>query len=81
MEIRVKTPDELAAQAKARGLAVEDNVQELLAQRAPAPSNVRRVRSPEEVRAWLDSLTQFSNRIPQLPEEAFTRESFYQDDE
>jgi hypothetical protein len=36
-------------------------------------------RTPEEVRAWLDSLTQFSDQIPQLPEEAFTRESFYQD--
>lgn len=38
-------------------------------------------RSPEEVRAWLDSMTQFSDKIPQLPEEAFTRESFYQDNE
>lgn len=36
-------------------------------------------RSPEEVRAWLDSLTQFSEKIPQLPEQAFTRESFYKD--
>ena len=35
-------------------------------------------RNPEEVRAWLDSLTQFSDKIPQLPDEAFTRESFYQ---
>jgi hypothetical protein len=33
--------------------------------------------NPAEVRAWLDSLTQFSDRIPQLPDEAFDRESFY----
>jgi hypothetical protein len=33
----------------------------------------------EEVRAWLDRLAQFSDQIPQLPDEAFTRESFYQD--
>jgi len=32
MEISVKVPDELAAQAKARGLRVEDYVQKLLAQ-------------------------------------------------
>jgi hypothetical protein len=38
-------------------------------------------RKSEEVRAWLDSLTQFSDKIPQLPDEAFTRESFYQDHE
>jgi post-segregation antitoxin (ccd killing protein) len=31
MEIKVKIPDELAAQAKARGIAVEEYVQELLA--------------------------------------------------
>jgi hypothetical protein len=37
------------------------------------------LRSSEEVRAWLDSLAQFSDKIPQLPEEAFSRESFYQD--
>jgi hypothetical protein len=53
MEIKVQVPDELAAQAKARGLTVEDYVQQLLAQ--------RRARSSDEVRAWLDSLTQFSD--------------------
>jgi hypothetical protein len=81
MEIKVKIPDELAAQAKARGIAVEEYVQELLALRASLRSNVGRLRSSEEIRAWLDSLTQFSDKIPQLPEDAFTRESFYQDDE
>ena len=80
MEIKVKIPDELAAQAEARGLTIEHYVQGLLAQRAPGLSNARRLRSSEEVRAWLDSLTQFSDKIPQLPEEAFTRESFYQDE-
>jgi hypothetical protein len=38
-------------------------------------------RNPQEVRGWLDSLAQFSDKIPQLPDEAFTRESFYQDHE
>jgi Tfp pilus assembly protein PilN len=80
MEIKVQVPDELAVQAKARGLALEDYVQQLLAQRAPGLSKVGRARSSDEVRAWLDSLTQFSDKIPQLPEEAFTRESFYQDE-
>jgi hypothetical protein len=80
MEIKVQVSDELAAQAKARGLALEDYVQQLLAQRAPSLSKVGRARSSDEVRAWLDSLTQFSDKIPQLPEEAFTRESFYQDE-
>jgi hypothetical protein len=38
-------------------------------------------RKPEDVRAWLDALAQFSDKIPQLPDEAFLRESFYQDHE
>jgi hypothetical protein len=50
----------------------------------PAPSlqgkgRPRVRRSPEEVLAWLDSLTLCSERIPQLPEEALARESFYRD--
>jgi Tfp pilus assembly protein PilN len=80
MEIKLEIPDELAAQAKARGLAVEDYVQESLAQRASGLSKVGRARSSDEVRTWLGSLTQFSDEIPQLPELAFTRESFSQDE-
>jgi len=34
--------------------------------------------SQEEIRAWLDSLAQFSNKIPPLPEN-ITREWIYQD--
>lgn len=78
MEITVKVPDELAAQAKARGLDVQDYVEELLAQRVDARSNVRQMRTPNEIRAWLDSLAQFSNKIPPLPE-TISREWIYQD--
>ncbi len=78
MEITVKIPDELAAQAKARGLEVQDYVEELLAQRANASSTARQVRTPEQIRAWLDSLAQFSDKIPPLPE-IISREWIYQD--
>ena len=44
-------------------------------------SECRGTPQSEEVRAWLDSLTQFAGKIPPLPEDAFTRESFYQEDE
>jgi len=78
MEITVKISDELAAQAKARGLEVQDYVEELLAQRANARSTARQVRTPEQIRAWLDSLAQFSEKIPPLPE-IISREWIYQD--
>jgi post-segregation antitoxin (ccd killing protein) len=78
MEIRVRIPEELAAQAKARGLDVQDFVEELLAQQANARSTTRKVRTSEQIRVWLDSLAQFSDKIPPLPE-TISREWIYQD--
>ncbi len=77
MEIKVKIPDELAAQARARGLKLEAYIQEILAQRLEARPS-RRPRTPEEIHAWLDSLAQFSDKIPPLPE-TISREWIYQD--
>jgi hypothetical protein len=78
MEVTVKIPDELAARAKSRGLRVEDYVAELLAQQLVQHAGASRVRTPEEIRAWLDSLAQFSDKIPPLPE-SITRDWIYQD--
>jgi len=79
MEIRVNIPDELAAQARARGLQPEAYVEEILAQQVGAHAvGARLLRTPEEIRAWLDSLAQFSDRIPPLPE-TISREWIYQD--
>jgi hypothetical protein len=67
MEIKVKVPDEVAAQAQTRGIKVEAYIEEILARQAggqtPPP-----VRSPEQIRAWLDLLAQFSDKIPPLPQ-------------
>jgi hypothetical protein len=79
MEVTVKVPDELAARAKSRGLRVEDYIVELLAQQlGPQTVGAAAVRTPEEIRAWLDSLAQFSDKIPPLPE-SITRDWIYQD--
>ena len=79
MEVTLKIPDELAALAKARGLRVEDYVAELLSQQLkPQHAGTPQMRSPEEIRAWLDSLAQFSDKIPALPE-IITRDWIYQD--
>ncbi len=78
MEVTVKIPDELAARAKSRGLRVEDYVVELLAQQLGQHAVASPVRTPEEIRAWLDSLAQFSDKIPPLPE-SITRDWIYQD--
>ena len=67
------------SQAKARGMSLESYVQEILAQQLAAPpAEARQPRTPEEIRAWLDSLAQFSDKIPLLPE-TISREWIYQD--
>jgi hypothetical protein len=78
MEITVKVPDEIAEQAKARGMQVEAYVEDILAQRPAAPPLAEHPRSPAEIRAWLDSLAQFSDKIPPLPK-TISREWIYQD--
>jgi hypothetical protein len=79
MEVKLKIPDELLAEAKSRGLAIEDYISEILAKQLPSqPANTSRPRTPEEIRAWLDSLAQFSDKIPPLPEK-ISRDWIYQD--
>ena len=78
MKIKVNIPDELAEQAKARGLDVHDYVEELLAQRVNVRSNAQQTRTLEEIRGWLDALAQFSDKVPPLPE-IISREWIYQD--
>jgi hypothetical protein len=68
MVVTVNIPDELAAQAKARGLSPEAYVQEILVRQfAVRASEPRQPRTTDEIRAWLDSLAQFSDKIPALP--------------
>ena len=80
MEVRVKVPAEIAALAKARGVRVEEYVEEILTERVGNGGSKTQLRSSEEIRAWLDSLAQFSEKIPPLPE-TITREWIYQEHE
>jgi post-segregation antitoxin (ccd killing protein) len=79
VKVTVSISEEIAARAKARGLPVEAYIEELLAQQVEpqAPGNGR-PRTRAEIRAWLDSLAQFSDKIPPLPEN-ISREWIYQE--
>lgn len=78
MEVKVKIPDEIAARARARGLRVEAYIEEILAQQLGAqPAGNGRPQTRAEIRACLDSLAQFSEKIPPLPE-TISREWIYQ---
>jgi len=78
MVVTVNIPDELAAAAKTRGLSLEAFVEELLTQQLAGSIQTRQPRTQQEIRDWLDSLAQFSDKIPPLPE-TISREWLYQD--
>lgn len=79
MVIRINVPEELAAQARMRGVPIEAYVEELLAREVTASlATPPKPRTPEQIRAWLDELAQFSDEIPPLPE-TISREWLYQD--
>lgn len=77
VNVRIKIPDQVAARAKARGISVEAYIQEILEQQVTDISESR-LRTPDEIRAWLDSLAQFSDKIPPLPD-VISRDWLYQD--
>lgn len=79
MVIKINIPDELAVQAQERGLSVEAYAEQILAEQiGTAPTATPKPRTSEEIRAWLDSLAQFFDKIPPLPD-VVSREWIYQD--
>ena len=80
MRITIEISDELAAKAQARGLTPESYVRSMLddAERsAPLPLTPAKPRM--SIEEFLEAMAANSDKMPVLPDEAFTRESFYQD--
>jgi hypothetical protein len=82
IELKPEVEAQLVAEAQAKGIEPSVYPGSMIERVYLRPHGTRRLsQNPEAVRAWLDSLTQFSDKIPQLPDEAFTRDSFYRDHE
>jgi hypothetical protein len=82
MQITVTIPDEFAAQVRARGMTPESYVESLIddaAGVAPTGSGPIRPKNKMDMQTFLRKMAEFSDKVPVLPDEAFTRESFYQD--
>lgn len=82
MQITVTIPDEFAAQVQARGLEPQSFGQSVIddaVRSAPAASGPIRPKNKMDMQTFLRKMAEFSDKVPQLPDEAFTRESFYQD--
>jgi hypothetical protein len=80
MQITIEIPDELAAQAQARGLSPEFYVRSSIFEAAhAAPVPIPPQEPIIDLETFLREMAAHSDKIPQLPDEAFTRESFYQE--
>jgi hypothetical protein len=80
LEIPPEVQRELVREAEARGVAVPALAARLLEEavaRSSSTISVNGRRSPLQIRAWLDSLTEFSDLIPALRHETFSRATIY----
>ncbi len=83
MTIRVdlspETEARLVAEAQAQGLPLERLAERLLKEALTGRSSSHGQMSVEEFHLMLDAIAEGSERLPDLPTESFTRESFYED--
>ena len=80
MRIMIEIPDELAAKAEARGLTTESYVRSLIDSAVcTSPLPLPPAKPRMDMEQFFEAMAAHSDKIPQLPDEAFTRESFYQD--
>ncbi len=78
IELKPEVEASLAAQADARGLALEEYLQRMIEDQAGVPAP-RDPDYPRRIMAALDELAEMGRDLPPLPASAFTRESIYQD--
>lgn len=78
LDIRSEVQAELARQAAAQGRALEVYAASLLEEAAHLPAGDS-PSSGNGLERTLREMAQFSHKIPVLSDEAFTRESIYQD--
>jgi hypothetical protein len=79
IHVRPEIEARLVAAAQSRGLDLETYAETLLEDAASRAVTSEREWTLEEFCGSLDALTRFSSKIPALPIEAFSRESFYED--
>ena len=79
IELNPEVMGRLAAEAQARGIALEKCAESLLQEAIATRSEPQGELSVEDLRAMLRAIAEGSEKLPNLPTSAFTRESFYED--
>jgi hypothetical protein len=78
INIAPEVQEELSRRAAARGVDIAVYVASLLESAASAPAGAKSL-TRSQLENTLRELAQFSDKTPLLPDEAFSRESLYQD--
>ncbi|MGA9641165.1 MAG: hypothetical protein WBQ72_07200 [Terriglobales bacterium] len=79
VELDPEAEARLVAVAQAQGVPLEKVAERLLHEALASRSAPRGNLSVDEFHTMLDALAEGSEKLPDLPTEAFTRESFYKD--
>ena len=78
INIKPEVQEELSRQAAAHGVDVNSYAASLLEEAAHVPAGSKKL-SQAQLEKTLEEIAQFSQKIPVLPDEAFSRESLYRD--
>jgi hypothetical protein len=79
IELNPEIMERLAAEAEARGIALEEYAESLLREAIATCSEPRGQLSVEELHAMLNAIAEGSEKLPKVPTAAFARVSFYED--
>ncbi len=78
VDVSPEVEAELIRQATAHGLALEAHAASLLEDAVSLPTGSLEI-NRDRLEITLREMAQFSYKIPELPDEAFSRESLYRD--
>jgi hypothetical protein len=79
VELTPETEARLIAEARAKGLPLEKVAEQLLKEALHGLPLSQRQMSVDEFHRMLAAIAEGSERLPDLPTESFSRESFYED--
>ena len=79
VELSPEAEARLAAEAKLRGLALEEHASKILEQSSEQKETGKSKPTRESFHAMLDAIALEPGTHPKLPTSAFSRESFYED--
>ena len=74
-----ETAQRLTDQAQARGMDLAAYAESVLEKTVAGEGSAQGLKTRREIDAFFAAMSENSEKLPQLPDEAFTRQSFYED--